>query len=236
MDGQKQRAESRALLQEVNLSHNWVVSGTRSTTGKPILQSDPHYGVTNPAFWYEIHLSGGRYNVRGLGVAGVPGMLIGWNERCAWGVTALAGDTADLFEEKVNPDNPDQYLWKDAWSSFERRSETIRIKGGRRGSFRCADSRHGPIVNDLLSGLKPGEVYALHYTLLWTPNSRSNRCWMSCGPPTGLRSQGAGRLCRAAAAHDLRRCPGKHRLPDCDPGSGSDGRHTVPPQRMGWRG
>jgi penicillin G amidase len=171
MDGQKQRAESRALLQELNLSHNWVVSGTRSTTGKPVLQSDPHYGVTNPAFWYEIHLSGGRYNVRGLGVAGVPGMLIGWNERCAWGVTALAGDTADLFEEKVNPDNPDQYLWKDAWSSFERRSETIRIKGSEEVRFDVRESRHGPIVNDLLSGLKPGEVYALHYTILWVPTS-----------------------------------------------------------------
>ena len=170
-DGQKQRVENRGFLREVNLSHNWVVAGTRSTTGKPILESDPHYGVTNPAFWYEIHLSGGRYNVRGLGVAGAPGMLMGWNERCAWGVTALAGDTADLFEEKINPDTPEQYLWKEDWLSFECHSETIRVKEGEPVRFEVRSSRHGPVVNDLLSGVKPGEVFALHYTLLWTPSS-----------------------------------------------------------------
>ena len=237
MDGQKQRAESRALLQELNLSHNWVVSGTRSTTGKPILQSDPHYGVTNPAFWYEIHLSGGRYNVRGLGVAGVPGMLIGWNERCAWGVTALAGDTADLFEEKVNPDNPDQYLWKDAWNSFERHSETIRIKGGRRGSFRGADQPPWS------GGQRPSERFETRRGLcasLHSPVDADLLSRIDAGCHAGrrlvFRSQGAGRLCCAADALDLRRRPGKYRLPDRYPGSGSDGRHTVPPKGMGWRG
>ena len=69
---------------EAKLSHNWTVAGARSTTGKPILESDPQYSVDNPSFWYEIHLCGGRYNVRGIGVPGAPGLLIA-------GTSALLG-------------------------------------------------------------------------------------------------------------------------------------------------
>jgi penicillin amidase len=164
-DGRKAAAAPRTSP-EVTLSHNWVVSGARSATGKPILESDPHYVVTNPSFWYEIHLAGGGYNARGLGVAGAPAFLIGWNDRCAWGVTALSGDSADLYEEKVDPARPGGCFWKGQWQPFGRREETIRVKGGDEVRLEVRASRHGPIVDDLLEGVRPGEAYALRYTVL----------------------------------------------------------------------
>ncbi len=131
-------------------SHAWVVSGKKSATGKPILESDPQIAVTAPSLWYEIHLHGGRYNVRGIGVAGAPGLLIGYNERIAWGATALGSDNADLFEERVNPDDPNQYRWRDRWETMTTRTETIRVKGGEPVTIQVRATRHGAIVNDFL--------------------------------------------------------------------------------------
>lgn len=143
-------------------SQNWVVGASRSATGRPILQSDPQVDVRNPSFGYEIHLIGGRYNTRGWSIAiGAPGMLVGWNTHIAWGATALLGDQADLFEERVNPDNPDQYEWKGTWKEFETRIETIQVKGGDSVAFEVRRTHHGNVVNDLLEGVQPGEIYAL---------------------------------------------------------------------------
>jgi penicillin amidase len=149
-------------------SHAWVVSGAKSATGKPILESDPQIAVTAPSLWHEIHLHGGRYNVRGIGVAGAPGLLIGYNERMAWGATALGSDNADLFEEHVTPDNPNQYRWRDKWETMTTRTETIRVKGGEPVTIQVRATRHGAIVNDFLPNLtqdatRNTTAYALHY-------------------------------------------------------------------------
>ena len=161
-------------------SHAWVVSGAKSATGKPILESDPQIAVTAPSLWYEIHLHGGRYNVRGIGVAGAPGLLIGYNDRIAWGATALGLDNADLFEEQVNPDDPNQYRWRDKWETMTTRTETIRVKGGDAVTLQVRATRHGAIVNNFLPNLGTGRdapplqrnmqdatrnttAYALHY-------------------------------------------------------------------------
>jgi penicillin amidase len=143
-------------------SHNWVVSGAKSTTGKPILESDPQIAVSAPSVWHEIHLSGGRYNVRGIGIAGAPGMLIGWNGRCAWGATALGSDTADLFQEQVDPGNPDRCRWLDGWERMESHTETIPVRGGSPVTVEVRRTRHGPVVNEFLGDVRKGEVFALH--------------------------------------------------------------------------
>jgi penicillin G amidase len=87
----KARAAADAPGFEMKASHNWVISGALSATGSPILESDPQLTVETPSFGYEIHLEGGRLNVRGLCFAGAPGIWIGFNRHCAWGVTALGG-------------------------------------------------------------------------------------------------------------------------------------------------
>ena len=143
-------------------SQNWVVGPSRSATGKPILQSDPQVLVRSPSFGYEIHLTGGRYNTRGWAIAiGSPGLLAGWNEHVAWGPTALLGDHADLFEERTNPENPNQYERQGKWEEFDVRNETIQIKDGDPVTLQVRSTVHGNVVNELLDGVLAGEVYAL---------------------------------------------------------------------------
>ncbi len=108
----EQASVSDFLGENPKASHNWVVSGARSVTGKPLLECDPQLVVNTPNTGYEMHLVGGRYNIRGWFFPGTPGTIIGFNGHCAWGVTAMNADTNSLFEEKVNPDNPAQYQLK----------------------------------------------------------------------------------------------------------------------------
>jgi penicillin amidase len=156
---------------EVKASHNWAVSGALSTTGRPILESDPQLTVELPSFGYEVHLDGGGLNARGLCFPGVPGIWIGFNSDCAWGVTALGGDNADLFEESIDPANARRYRWRDTWENFEVRTETIRVKGSSPVTFDVRSSRHGPVVNDLLPAAPAGKAYALRMQILFDSQS-----------------------------------------------------------------
>ena len=84
-------------------SNNWVVDGTKSATGKPLLANDPHLGIRMPAIWYEIGLRGGGLDVIGFSFPGDPGVVIGHNNYIAWGVTNVDADNTDLYLEKLDP-------------------------------------------------------------------------------------------------------------------------------------
>ena len=85
-------------------SNNWVLSGDKTQSGKPLLANDPHLAFTQPPRWYEIRLKGGRFNVSGVCIAGIPMPVIGQNQRVAWGFTNTMVDDLDFFIEKVNDD------------------------------------------------------------------------------------------------------------------------------------
>ncbi|MGD9856915.1 MAG: penicillin acylase family protein [Planctomycetaceae bacterium] len=157
--------------QEFKASHAWVVSGARSMTGKPILESNPQIPVSFPTSMYEIHLSGGRYDVRGVTFPGCPAIFIGWNRHCAWGATALGGDHADLFQEKVDPENSSHYLHRGKSLPFEMRQEVIAVKGRDPISLSVRETIHGPVVNGLLDNVQEGEVFALKHILTVTTHS-----------------------------------------------------------------
>lgn len=148
------------------MSHNWVVSGAKSSTGLPILESDPQIAVQSPATWYEAHISGGRFNVRGISMPGTPVMLIGFNEHCAWGLTALGSDNADLFQEKLKAGSRTEYEWKGRYESMTERREVIKVRGGRDVTLNVQSTRHGPVVNQFVNGERAGEVFALHWLIL----------------------------------------------------------------------
>ncbi len=148
------------------MSHNWVVGGSKSTTGYPILESDPQITVQSPATWYETHISGGRFNVRGISMPGTPVMLLGFNERVAWGLTALGSDNADLFQEELRPGSRNEYKWQAGWETMTERSEVIKVKGERDVTLKVTGTRHGPVVNDLLTGVRQGEIFSLHWLVL----------------------------------------------------------------------
>jgi len=135
-------------------SNSWVVAGSRTTTGKPFLANDMHLGIQMPSIWFEndLHSSGADgetpIDVTGFSFAGVPGIVAGHNARIAWAFTNLGPDVQDLFIEKINPANPDQYQYKGAWVNFETRTETIEVAGGVSVPLKIRVSRHGPIVSD----------------------------------------------------------------------------------------
>ncbi len=136
-------------------SNNWVVSGERSASGKPILASDPHlHGSRLPGPWYFAHLKTPTLDVVGGFFPGLPTALIGHNRQIAWGLTNMGPDVQDLFIEEVNPDNRYQYLYKGAWVDFEVIPQTIRIKddteesGFRTEELEIRKSIHGPVLKE----------------------------------------------------------------------------------------
>ena len=135
-------------------SNNWVVGGSHTETGLPILANDPHLAIQMPSIWYlnVLHCTTGGdecpYQVAGYSFAGIPGVVIGHNEHIAWGVTNESVDTQDLFIEKVNPDDPRQYEFEGQWVDAEIRPETLAVAGGEDVDFEVMVTRHGPIISD----------------------------------------------------------------------------------------
>src|SRR5574341_1093451 len=136
-------------------SNNWVIGGERTASGMPLLSNDPHLGIQMPSIWYEVGLhcveqnDDCPYNVRGYSFAGVPGIIIGHNDRIAWGFTNVGPDVQDLYIERINPDNPDQYEVNGQWVDMQIVTEEIRIEGEDEPFvLRVRYTRHGPIMTD----------------------------------------------------------------------------------------
>lgn len=116
-------------------SNSFAISGERTDTGQPILANDPHMGVRMPALWYEIGMhcvqksDACPYEFRGFSLPGVPGILIGHNDRIAWGLTNAAYDAEDVYIERINPENPNQYEVDGEWVDMEIRREEIFVQG-----------------------------------------------------------------------------------------------------------
>ncbi len=135
-------------------SNSWVISGERTATGMPLLANDPHLGIQMPSIWYQVGMhcepqtADCPYEMAGFSFAGVPGVVIGHNDRVAWGFTNVGPDVMDLYIEKVNPDNPNQYEVNGSWVDFETRDETIAVAGGDPVTITVRTTRHGPVISD----------------------------------------------------------------------------------------
>jgi penicillin amidase len=129
-------------------SNNWVVAGSRSQTGMPLLANDPHLKITAPALWYFVRLVTPGLQIAGATMPGLPGVVLGQNEHIAWGFTNTAPDVQDLYLERIKPDDPNQYQTPDGWAAFERFDEVIRVKGGEDVKLTVRATRHGPVISD----------------------------------------------------------------------------------------
>ena len=151
-------------------SNNWVVAGSRTQSGKPLLANDPHLGLTAPAVWYFAHLDAPGLKTIGATLPGIPAVVLGRNERIAWGFTNTGPDTQDLFIEKIDPANPAQYFTPDGMRTFDLVDERIGVKGADDVLIRVRISRHGPIISDVIrngAGLLPEHhVLAFAWTAL----------------------------------------------------------------------
>ena len=134
-------------------SNSWAVSGELTDTGKPYLSNDPHLGIQMPSIWYQVGLhcveksADCPFEVAGFSFAGVPGVIIGHNDKIAWGFTNTGPDVMDLYIEKVNPENPNQYEVNGEWVNFEIREETIEVVGGESITHTVRSTRHGPVIS-----------------------------------------------------------------------------------------
>ncbi len=157
-------------------SNEWVLSGRRTATGKPILANDPHLGFSMPGLWYLARLVTPDGTLAGATVPGVPIFVLGRNDRIAWGFTTTNSDTADLFIETLDPSDDGRYLTPDGPRPFRIRTEEIRIRGGDVETLTIRETRHGPVVSDLSEAtrkaLGPGRVAALQATFL-RPDDRT---------------------------------------------------------------
>ena len=146
-------------------SNNWVVDGTKTASGRPMLANDPHLGIQMPSVWYEIHLVAGDMDVAGVSFPGAPGVIIGHNRQIAWGVTNTGPDVQDLYVEKVNPGNPNQYEFRGRWEDMTLLQEEIKVKGRSEPVLMTVRlTRHGPLMTPVLSGQK--DPVALRWTAL----------------------------------------------------------------------
>jgi penicillin amidase len=141
-------------------SNSWAITGEKTTTGKPLLANDPHLGIGMPSIFYQNSLhcqpknDACPYDLAGFSLAGAPGILLGHNDRIAWGFTFSYEDVMDLFIERVNPENPNQYEINGEWVDFETWTETINVAGGDSVEITVRATRHGPVISDVYGPLK----------------------------------------------------------------------------------
>ena len=148
-------------------SNNWVVSGKHTASGKPLLANDPHLAASAPSIWHLVNLSAPGMHVAGVTSPGLPGVVIGHNDRIAWGFTNVGPDVQDLYLEKFDPANPRRYMTPQGWREAEVRNEEIRVRKGFGSSeadivsFDVTVTRHGPIILE-----RDSKSYALRWTAL----------------------------------------------------------------------
>lgn len=111
-----------------NGSNNWAVSGSKTKSGAPILCSDPHLGLNLPSLWYEVQISTPTFNAYGVSFPGAPGVIIGYNDSCAFGFTNGGRDVRDYYEIKFKDDTRKEYLFNGDYHTTTFRIDTIKIK------------------------------------------------------------------------------------------------------------
>ncbi|MBX0329303.1 penicillin acylase family protein [Oscillochloris sp. ZM17-4] len=158
----RQIQESLGLGGELIGSNNWVIAGSRTTTGMPLLANDPHLGAQIPSIWYLAQITGGAIDAIGATLPGLPGIVIGHNARIAWGVTNTGPDVQDLYAEHVNARNEVEYQGQ--WEPLTIIPETIKVKGQDDLTLYVRVSRHGPLISDVTAGT--GDPLAFRWTAL----------------------------------------------------------------------
>ncbi len=159
--GYKAASKSLAFPLPPSASNNWVVDGTRSASGKPLLASDPHRATALPSLRYLVHLNAPGWNVVGAGEPALPGVALGHNEHIAWGITIVGTDQADLYVEDTHPLDPTQYKVGDHWERMKLVRESVRVKGQERPvELSLYFTRHGPVI---YQDAKRRRAYALKW-------------------------------------------------------------------------
>jgi penicillin amidase len=129
-------------------SNQWVVDGSMTASGKPLLANDPHRALKIPALRKTVHLVAPGIDAIGGGEPALPGIALGHNKYIAWGFTIAGVDQQDFYVEKLNPQNPDQYLYRGSWRDLEIEHQKVKVKGQADADVELRYSIHGPILHE----------------------------------------------------------------------------------------
>ncbi|HJX06775.1 MAG TPA: penicillin acylase family protein [Actinomycetota bacterium] len=158
-------------------SNNWAVAGARTASGKPLLAGDPHLLVTQPGAWFELHLRAPGYDVRGVALPFLPGIILGATPHHAWTATNVTGDAQDLFEEQLNDDGTAARS-RDGWEPLTIHDEPIVVRGESEPRvLEVRESRHGPILTHGIGGVSQAVYRPIERTfaLRWTGHDATLR-------------------------------------------------------------
>ncbi len=165
-------------------SNGWVISGSKTKSGKPILSNDTHIAYAQPSVWYEAHLESPDFKFYGNFIAGVPFAFLGHNNNGGWGLTMFLNDEMDFYREKTNPTNQNQVWFKDQWEDLKIRSEVIKVKGEADVPITVRESRHGVLVSDVMKVNELGSPFtdekspiSVFWTYLKFPSRNLEACY-----------------------------------------------------------
>jgi len=150
-------------------SNEWVLDGSRTESGRPLLANDPHLQLGAPSQWYLARIEAGEHRRIGAFVPGVPVMILGHNGHLAWGFTTTNADVWDLFVERVDPEDGRRYMTPEGPRPFAIREEVMRVRGQPDVTMTVRETRHGVVIDDVVGGAA-GTVPAGHVLALAHPN------------------------------------------------------------------
>lgn len=153
-------------------SNNWVVSGSKTKSGNPILANDPHLGLTLPSIWYEVQLHAPGLNTYGVSLQGAPGVIIGFNENTAWGTTNAGADVMDWYEIKFKNSSQKEYWHDGQWKPTTMRIEEVKVRGQEIVLDTVIYTHHGPVTK--VESDVDEEREPVYHALRWIAHEPSN--------------------------------------------------------------
>ena len=150
-------------------SNSWVISPKKTKNGKVIFANDPHIGFSQPGTWYEAHIVTPDFELYGSYLAGTPYPLLGHNRDYAYGLTMFENDDVDMYQEQNNPKDSNSYKTPKGYSAYEIRKKTIKVKDSTDVVFNVKVTRHGPVMNDLIDGLKKDKPVSMSWIYTQQP-------------------------------------------------------------------
>jgi len=144
-------------------SNSWVIGPKKTQNGKVIFANDPHIAFSQPCTWYEAHIVVTDYEIYGYYLAGIPFPLLAHNRDYAYGLTMFENDDLDLFQEEDNPNNKNQYKTANGFQNYTIRKEIVKVKDSSDMVLEVRETQHGPIMNNLLDGIKSAKPVAMSW-------------------------------------------------------------------------
>jgi penicillin amidase len=142
-------------------SNSWVISPNKTSTGSVLFANDPHIGFSQPAVWYEAHITTPNYEMYGYHLAGVPFPLLGHNRNYAYGLTMFENDDIDFYKETIHPTDKNKYKTPNGFETYTTSTKTIKVKDAAAVTIEVRSSRHGPIMNDVIDEISQTDPLAM---------------------------------------------------------------------------